>query len=62
MHDKFIAHTKKKLRNQCRSSYDLRTSYFLLAHDFIMHEKGEGEKVSQLTVSFAIAYIHSHSI
>lgn len=60
MHDKFIA--KKKLRNQCRSSYDLRTSYFLLAHDFIMHEK-EGEKVPQLTVSFsAIAYIHSLSI
>jgi hypothetical protein len=36
------------LRNQCRSSYDLRTSYFLLAHDFIMHEKVgmEGAKVS----------------
>lgn len=60
MHDKFIA-KKKKLRNQCRSSYDLRTSYFLLAHDFIMHEK-EGEKVPQLTVSFTIAYIHSLSI
>jgi hypothetical protein len=46
MHDKLCREEEKMLRNQCRSSYDLRTSYFLLAHDFIMQWEERAGKVS----------------